>query len=71
MQDKRRACDKELSRLRASKSNASNNLAGATWEQSLSTEMSAIATRCDTETRMLQDDLSRFRQEVTELRRTK
>lgn len=71
LQGKRRTCDQELSSLRARKTNASNNLAGATWEQSLSTEMAAIATRCDTEMRMIQDDLSRFRLEVSSLRRTK
>lgn len=36
---------REMDALRAQKARASNNLAGATWEQSLSTEMQAVASR--------------------------
>ena len=36
---------REMDSLRAQKSRANNNLAGATWEQSLSTEMQAVAAR--------------------------
>ena len=35
--------DKKIALLRTTKAGATNNLAGATWEQSLSTEMLAIA----------------------------
>ncbi|MCB1890369.1 MAG: DUF4124 domain-containing protein [Rhodocyclaceae bacterium] len=35
----------ELDALRSKKSRAANNLAGAAWEQSISTEMQAVATR--------------------------
>ena len=34
--------DSELSRLRSRKDHAANNLAGATWEGSISTEMNAV-----------------------------
>ena len=36
---------REMDALRAQKARANNNLAGATWEQSLSTEMQAVAAR--------------------------
>ena len=36
---------REMDALRAQKARANNNLAGATWEQSLSTEMQAVASR--------------------------
>lgn len=42
------ACDREIAGLQAKKGRAKNNLAGATWEQSISTEMNAIAKRCET-----------------------
>lgn len=37
--------DKEISALQRKKQSASNNLAGATWEESISSEMQAIAAR--------------------------
>jgi hypothetical protein len=37
--------DADLATLRARKASANNNLAGATWEQSLSSEMQAITER--------------------------
>lgn len=40
-----------MAALRNRKQSAANNLAGATWELSLSSEMSAVATRCDTKQR--------------------
>ncbi|TXI17652.1 MAG: DUF4124 domain-containing protein [Roseateles sp.] len=42
------ACDQELNALREKKSMAKNNLAGATWENSISGEMNAVAKRCET-----------------------
>ncbi|MGQ5459993.1 hypothetical protein ACT80S_00080 [Ramlibacter sp. MAHUQ-53] len=47
----RAQCDREMAALRNRKQSAANNLAGATWELSLSSEMSAVATRCDTKQR--------------------
>lgn len=37
--------DLELAELQQKKLNARNNLAGATWEQSISTEMNAVTSR--------------------------
>lgn len=50
-------CDGELAALKSKKNRANNNLAGATWEQSISSEMAAVATRCDTESRTLSSTL--------------
>ncbi|MGQ0711624.1 MAG: DUF4124 domain-containing protein [Rhodoferax sp.] len=65
--NQRRACDKQLQDLKESKRLASNNLAGATWEGSISTEMSAVATRCDTRNRELRDELENLRKECRAL----
>lgn len=63
----RAQCEAELRSLQSKKRLASNNLAGATWEGSISSEMSAIATRCDTRNRELMADYERFRAECREL----
>lgn len=63
----RQACDRELQALRASKSRANNNLAGATWEGAISGEMTAVATRCDTRSRDLRDDADRLQAECRQL----
>jgi hypothetical protein len=60
-------CDAELRALQARKLSAANNLAGATWESSISTEMTAIATRCDSRNRDLRDDLETMRKECRDL----
>ncbi|TAG44303.1 MAG: hypothetical protein EAZ30_17320 [Betaproteobacteria bacterium] len=52
----RAACDQELKTLQARKGTASNNLAGATYEVSISSEMTAIATRCGTRNTEVRDD---------------
>ncbi len=65
----RRQCQAELEAVRNRKKLASNNLAGATWEQSLSTEMQAIAAQCDTEQRRLQAILDRYLAEKQDLER--
>ena len=65
---KRSQCDAEIQALQARKMSANNNLAGATWEQSLSTEMQAVSSRCDTEYRFLQDEVSRFERELSDLK---
>lgn len=48
-------------------SKANNNLAGATWENPILSEMSALATRCDTKNRDLRDELERMRAECQKL----
>lgn len=63
----RQRCDKEIQRLRNQKSRANNNLAGATWENAISGEMTAVATRCDTQNRELRDDAQRLLTECRQL----
>jgi hypothetical protein len=57
----RAQCDGELRALQVKKQSANNNLAGAQWETSISQEMTAISTRCDTRNRELRDDLESVR----------
>lgn len=63
----RTQCDRELKALQNKKGFANNNLAGATWETSISSEMTAVATRCDTRNREVKDDLDALRKECEEL----
>lgn len=63
----RTTCDRDLAALSAKKNRANNNLAGATWEVSISSEMTAIATRCDTKARDLKDEADRLRTECRDL----
>lgn len=63
----RMQCDQQIRDLQAKKATANNNLAGATWEGSISQEMTAIATRCDTRNRELREQADRFRAECQRL----
>lgn len=63
----RAQCEAELRNLQNKKQLANNNLAGATWEGSISSEMTAIATRCDTRNRELTADYDRIRGECREM----
>lgn len=45
----RQRMSREMDALRAKKAHANNNLAGATWEQSIGTEMQAVASRYTTD----------------------
>lgn len=63
----RAACDRDLRALQAKKSLANNNLAGATWEGSISGEMTALAARCDTRNRELREDAVALRAECQQL----
>jgi len=66
--DRHRAfCDQQLAQLQNKKRLANNNLAGATWEGSISSEMVALATRCDTQNRELRDEAERRRAECRAL----
>ena len=60
--------DSELAALRAKKGQARNNLAGATWEQSISTEMEAVAANYATKIRIAQDEIDALRKERPTLR---
>jgi hypothetical protein len=62
---------REMEALKSQKSRANNNLAGATWEQSISTEMAAVAQKYRA---MNEADLGRLpalRSELTRLQATK
>ncbi|GAB3647335.1 DUF4124 domain-containing protein [Ramlibacter alkalitolerans] len=67
MRTLRNQCDGQMAALRAQKGAANNNLAGATWEVSLSGEMSAVATRCDTRQRELRQDYDALARECAAL----
>ncbi len=67
LQAHRRACDSKQRELSSQKSQANNNLAGATWLQSIATEMQAAATICETKARDLQSNLDRLEKELREL----
>lgn len=60
-------CDAQQRALAAKKGSARNNLAGATWEQSISAEMQAAATSCDTKAREIRSRLEGYERELREL----
>ncbi len=60
-------CDAQQSSLAFRKNFANNNLAGATLEQAISTEMQARATVCDTKIRDARAQLDRLEREMAEL----
>lgn len=55
--------DRELAALRNQKGRALNNLAGATYLESLSSEMQAITSRYDTDMRLIESKIEKLRQE--------
>lgn len=67
IQNQRRQCDRQIKELTDRKLSANNNLAGATWETSISQEMSAVATRCDTVDRQLKEALDALRKDCQAL----
>lgn len=62
-----RECDAQQQALSAKKYRANNNLAGATWEQSISSEMQAVATMCNGRVGALRADLEAMEKELREL----
>lgn len=60
-------CDERMNAVRSQKTFAPNDLAGATWEQSISTEMQAIATQCAAEQTRFQTELDRLLNEQRSL----
>lgn len=52
--------DRDLAGLRAKKSHANNNLAGAQWEQSISTEMQAVTERYRSKISVAENQLDRL-----------
>jgi hypothetical protein len=67
----RRAQDVELARLGNMKALAKNNLAGATWEQSISTEMQAVTEKYRTLTQTARDRISQLRQDADVIAKSK
>lgn len=67
--DHRQDMNREIAVLKAKKMAANNNLAGATWEQSISEEMSAVAKKYDTLIESDQKQIDIERREVEQLRR--
>jgi len=68
--DYRQRMSDELSTLQQKKQLASNNLAGATWEQSISAEMSAISQKYDLLIHDEQTQIERLRADADQLRKT-
>ncbi|ART52786.1 hypothetical protein CBP34_15480 [Acidovorax carolinensis] len=62
-----RECAAQQVALASRKRIANNNLAGATWEQSISAEMQAAATMCDSRSRELRAELEALQKELREL----
>lgn len=62
-----RSCAAKQAELVRRKGYANNNLAGATWEQSISAEMQAAATMCDSRARELRAELESLQKELREL----
>jgi hypothetical protein len=62
-----RQCDAKQAALAQQKRYTNNNLAGATLDQAISTEMQAAATLCDSRRRELRDQLTALEKELHEL----
>lgn len=62
-----KSMDAELAALQAKKSLANNNLAGATWEQSIATEMQAVTAKYQTRIQAAQERIKALRQEKAAL----
>ncbi|MCG7911909.1 MAG: DUF4124 domain-containing protein [Candidatus Thiodiazotropha taylori] len=63
-----RKMDAELAALRQKKLYARNNLAGATWEESISTEMQAVSNSYKTKIQATQDRINDVNRELDMLR---
>jgi hypothetical protein len=59
--------DRELAALQYKKSQANNNLAGATWEQSISTEMQAVSEKYRTKIQIARDRIVDLRKRAADL----
>jgi hypothetical protein len=58
LDSQRASCEREQNNLRAAKANSNNNLAGATRDASISSEMAAAATVCDGKLRAIEREIS-------------
>lgn len=61
-------CQNQLARLADSKKYASNNLAGAVYESSISSEMQSVATMCQSKTAQLRAELAELERELREIK---
>lgn len=59
--------NREVAALRNQKSRANNNLAGATWEQAITGEMSAVVARYDVRIRALESEIKQAEDERSRL----
>lgn len=59
--------DIEITKLRQSKLQANNNLAGAVWEESVSKEMAAIAAQYDTDIQAVDSEIDRLSKQLRRL----
>jgi predicted RNase H-like nuclease (RuvC/YqgF family) len=62
-----RKMDAELAALRRKKQNAANNLAGATWEESISSEMQSVSKSYKTKIEATQDRIDDVNRELAQL----
>ncbi|MBO1270106.1 MULTISPECIES: DUF4124 domain-containing protein [Shewanella] len=63
-----KARDAKLDKLRHQKNYASNNLAGATWEQSISQEMQSITSAADSQVVSIDRQIASLQQQLNGLR---
>ena len=61
---------RELASLQNKKRRAKNNLAGATWEQSISIEMQTVSAKYRTKIQVSQDRIAQLRKDAGELRKS-
>ncbi|RIX79105.1 DUF4124 domain-containing protein [Acidovorax cavernicola] len=61
----RQACDSQQREILANTARARNNLAGATYAQSIATEANAAALRCETRGREIQSEVEEARRQCT------
>ncbi|MCG7965172.1 MAG: DUF4124 domain-containing protein [Candidatus Thiodiazotropha taylori] len=66
-----RKMDAELAALRQKKLYARNNLAGATWEESISSEMQSVAASYKTKIQATQDRIEEAKADIESLKATK
>ncbi len=66
----RNAMNDEIDNLQRKKQSANNNLAGTTWEQSISDEMSAVSQKYDALIRNDQSQINLLRADADRLRQT-
>jgi predicted RNase H-like nuclease (RuvC/YqgF family) len=63
-----RNMDAEMARLKRKKMHANNNLAGATWEESISSEMQSVAESYKTKIQSAQNQINDTRRELSDLK---